>query len=351
MKQGSVGSTIQFVDVSPFHSDQIRDEDGARRFQASTRAHFLLYGRVRVRDVDHKAHHFIELDGIVAHKLVSDAVRKRLAAEFTELLPRRVSFSTENDLLAFTFTSEWTELVAKYIIGIAAEVSGDLGYAERLFQDVAQRLGADRREFPIFEKLRQRIPIRLFEIYEARASYAYEVWESTHDSTQVKLMGELLPRIDYDRFKRPSVLFLSAIQRFLEDRDIAGALQSLQKCEKQDRNSIWHLNSAFLHAYKGDLKTAIRHYRHAVNLPLPPETLAKIEEFVEYIARTEPQKHQLYYCLGFYNWKIKGDLEQAASDFRRFLAAGSANQFSKERELAETWLSDIETELTHTATA
>lgn len=150
MRSGTVGSTIQFIDVPPFHAEKVHDEEDARRLRERTRAHFLLWGRVRVRDLNKKAHHFIELDGIVAHKQVSDEVCKKLSAEFTELLPRRVSFSTENDLLAFTFTSEWTELVAKYIIGIAAEVSGDLSYAETLFLDVAQRLGAEKRDFPIF---------------------------------------------------------------------------------------------------------------------------------------------------------------------------------------------------------
>lgn len=348
MRSGTVGSTIQFIDLPTFHAEKIHDVDDARRLRIRTRAHFMLFGRVRVRDLNQKEHHFIELDGIVAHKQVSDEVCKRLAAEFTELLPRRVSFSTENDLLAFTFTSEWTELVAKYIIGIAAEVSGDLAYAEQLFVDVTQRLGTEVRDFPVFEKLRQRLPIRLFEIYEARATYAYEVWESTHDPAQVEQMGELLPRIDHERFKRPSVLFLRSILSFLRGRDVASALQWLQKCDKQDRSAVWHLNMAFLHAYKSDLRTAIRHYRQAVNLPMPPELFSKIEEFVVYIASSEPTKHQLYYCLGFYNWKIKGDIDQAVNDFTRFLGAGSTDQFAKERELAAGWIAQIKSEATST---
>ena len=42
--------------------------------------------------------------------------------------------------LLFQFTTEWAELVAKYVIGIAAALSGEIDYAETLYQDVLGKI-------------------------------------------------------------------------------------------------------------------------------------------------------------------------------------------------------------------
>lgn len=171
IKRGEVGASFQFIEVPSFISENVVDIDDAQRLRSVTNSHFVLYGRVRVRAISKIEHYFIELDGIVAHKVVSDVFRKSLSKEFSELLPRKIAISAENDLFAFEFTSEWAEIVAKYIIGIAAALSGDLEYAQRLYLDVRDRVGSKNRQFPIFEKLRQRLPIRIFEISEARANF------------------------------------------------------------------------------------------------------------------------------------------------------------------------------------
>lgn len=341
IKAGKTGSTFQFIEVPSFLSERIVDVDDAQKLRIQTKAHFLLYGRVRVRNLNNKEHHFIELDGVVAHKPVPDKLSKQLANEFSELLPRKVAIATENDLLAFQFASEWAEVVAKYIIGIAAALSGDLVYAEQLYSDVLERVRSIAHEFPVFEKLRQRLPIRIFEIFEARATNSYERWAVTHDPHQIGYMGDMLQKIDYEQYKRPSIVFLMSIYHFLHNRDVATALDWLNKCAKQNRNAVWHFNQAFLHAYQGDLKTAIRHYRAAVVLPMTPDLIAKIEDFLLLIASNEPAKYQLFYCLGFFNWQVKGDNMQAAKDFEKFLHSGVPTEFVKERELTRNWMREI----------
>lgn len=346
IKAGKTGSSFQFIEVPNFYSERIIDVDDAQKLRIRTKAHFLLYGRVRVRSLNNKEHHFIELDGVVAHKPVPDNVSKQLSTEFSELLPRKVAIPTENDLLAFQFASEWTELVAKYVIGIAAALSGDFAYAEQLYTDALARAQDITQEFPVFEKLRQRLPIRIYEIYEARATNSYERWVATHDEYEIDNMWIVLQKIDYEQYKQSSVAFLMSIYHFLHDRNVASALDWLNKCTKQNRNSVWHLNQAFLHAYQGGLKTATRHYRIAATMPITPDVIAKIEDFLLFVATSEPSKYQLFYCLGFFNWQLKGDNIQSIKDFYKFLESGETNKFVKERELAREWLEELSIENT-----
>ena len=94
------------------------------------------------------------------------------------------------------------------------------------------------------------------------------------------------------------------------------------------------MNVGFLLAYESDLRSAIRNYRQALlQSTVPAEVIGKIEDFMLHVATAEPQKYQLYYCLGFLNWKFKGDLVQAAADFSTFIAHRREGEFAKEVEL------------------
>ena len=125
LRSSKRGQTFHFIEFPQHLSRQIHDLGDAEKLKTKTRAHFMLYGRVRERVLDGKDYHIIELEGVVSHKRVPEATQQILAREFSELFPRKVNISKENDLLSFQFTSEWVGVVSKYIIGIAAAISGD----------------------------------------------------------------------------------------------------------------------------------------------------------------------------------------------------------------------------------
>jgi tetratricopeptide (TPR) repeat protein len=153
-------------------------------------------------------------------------------------------------------------------------------------------------------------------------------------------MGNYMKQIEDSRNQIPDVANLRAIYLLVKEHDADQAIILLKKL-KMDNDGLWHYNLAFLYSYKGDLKTAIRHYRKAITLGVEPWIIATIEEFITWILQQEPKKYQLYYSLGFFNWKAKGDKIQAQKDFRGFLKAADKNQFSKEIELANKWLDEI----------
>ena len=64
-----------------------------------------------------------------------------------------------------------------------------------------------------------------------------------------------------------------------------------------------------------------------------------------WILEEEPEKYQYHYCLGFFNWKIKGDLHQAINDFGEFLKHIRNGEFVKEKDLAQKWISEIKRQI------
>ncbi len=341
VKSGRVGKTFQFIEIPQHVAKNVIDEDNARLLRIKCKAHFFLYGRVRLRDFQKEQRHFIELDGVVAHHFIPEDVSKILSKEFGELLPRKVIIARENDLLSFEFTSQWAELVAKYIIGIAAALSKDLDYAEKLYGEVFDRLQTITYSFPVFEKLKERVPVRLFELNAARADAAYHAWVRSHDERYLKVMENHLGKIDLEKHSEIMVLTLNSIHVFLTERDVEKARKLLNRCKKEHRVAIWYMNQAFLAAYAEDLKRSLQHYRKALKFDISADLLSKIEDFIVYIVKIEPEKYQLYYCLGFFNWKFKGDNIQAIKDLEKFLSHENKDEFVKAKEIAGSWLKEI----------
>ncbi len=246
--------------------------------------------------------------------------------------------------MSFNFTTDWTECVAKYVIGIASALSLDLAYAEQLYTDVAKKLEVTKTDFPIFEKLRQRLPIRFAEIHKARAHAALRIWRKNHAQEALSQFSLNINKIPEDLFEDYGVLLLRGIEAFLNRRDMKTALSCVNKCKKYD-DPIWHFNLAFLHAYNKDLAKAIRQYRIGANYEIEPITLSELEDFIVWIIEAEPEKCQFHYCLGFFNWKIKGDILQARDDFKKFLNNCNDGQFEKEKELTVKWITEIENQI------
>lgn len=340
IKSGKTGKTFHFIEIRQHLAKNVIDTDSANELRIRCNAHFMIYGRVRRRTINNKENHVIELEGAVAHQPISDQVRDNLAAEFSELLPRSVHIPLENDMFAFQFTSEWAGIVARYIIGIAASYSGDTKYAEDLYHEVLLRLQNKDSSFPIFRKLKERIPARLADIYEAEASACYLKWANTYDLECLQEVENCLDKIDPKFQNRQSCLVLKAIILFLTKRSVEESIRLLKKVKAHD-NKSWQCNMAFLYGYKGNLKQATRHYRFASKCNYEQNTLYQVEDFINWVIEQEPSKFQLYYCLGFINMEIKGDQVLALENFENFLKFRSDSYFLQEKELAEKWVYEL----------
>lgn len=127
---------FHFLDLPPHHARRCLDHESSSTVLREARGHLLLYGNVRLRTVNSVPAHIVSLEGVVRHTNQSPEVRSKISADFRAALPRRVQFGLDNDAFAFEATSEWTEVAARYVIGLAAFVSGDVWYAEELLLSV-----------------------------------------------------------------------------------------------------------------------------------------------------------------------------------------------------------------------
>ena len=227
IKADNTGRTFQLIKLPEHIAEKIEDAESAEEMRAKCRAHFMIFGRVRLRSFAGKQHHFLDMRGMVVHKPLPNEVHERLTSEFTELLPQRLRIDSENDVLAFAFTSEWINCISRYIIGIAAFCSGHVDYAETLQLDLTRLLEAQDKSFPIYAKLKQRVPWRLVEIHLVRATVHFNRWLKTRNPEDMVEMGRHLDMVPPDCTDDYNVIIYRSILLFVVNHDVKAAMLGL----------------------------------------------------------------------------------------------------------------------------
>ena len=334
---------FDFIEFSQHIAAKITDQTTAEEIRRKSRVHFLVYGRARARNLPDGEAHVLDLEGLVSHKEVVTSFSRQFSAEFRRIFPRKLALHKEGDIFAFQITAKWIHVVARYIVGIASLISNDLVYSEELFLQLETQLAqSDSNELPALVKIRNSLPRRLEELYRTRTYQLYNVYRMKRDKSvleELERVLEKLKKYDTNSYERNLV---KAICAFVLRRDLAESMSHIESCcTVQD--PTWMYSKAFLLAYGGDLEEAYRIYVKAFVMPkedavLPIET----EEFIDEVLREEPNKHQLYFCLGLINHRVKKDLLSAKRDFSRFLELATPEAFKTQQIVAEKWLQEIE---------
>lgn len=332
---------FHFIEYPKRLAGKINTKEEAHHYLSKSKGHYMIYGRAAVRFIDGKNHHVLNFAGVIKHRPMPLEISRNLSKEFTELLPQRVFFATENDIFSFEFTSKYIILVSKYVIGIASYLSGDVEYAQSLLEDVYKSLKSGKLNLPAIIKIKQRIPDRLVDIYLTQAAILFKRWDKHH---HCKLIEEAIPFLEKIEKIRPNdyqFLLLNAIRYFVIDRNLAVAIREIRKC-KHENGPEWRYSLAFLQAYQGNLKQAYKQYQLAFRRTTDNKLPIEIEGFIIWMIEKEPEKVQLYFCLGLINFHTKGDLASAYRDFRKFLEEAPKDIYENEKRIAREYLNKIE---------
>lgn len=251
-------------------------------------------------------------------------------------------------MFACEFAAQYTDIAARFVMGLAAAVSGDFVYAEELLLDAEAKVTTHVKQAEgtppsvLLDRIRQ----CLIELYQWRLSGLSREYRATRD----RAFLEEQERIGLKLFARTpndySLRLLRTLAAFMLRRDLSAARREIDACRGIE-DGTWMYGEAFLLAYEGDLEGAYRAYRRAFESPLfDPNVPVECEDFIQTVLDEEPDKPWLYYCLGLLNYRAKGDLEAARGDFTRFIETADRVRFSKQIDIARKWLREIDGVLT-----
>lgn len=334
LRQEREASNFHVIVLPEFAATQVVQEERADHFLSLVRGHLILYGFARRRTVEGKEAHVLHLEGLVRHAPLPKELVAAFGKEFGEALPRRLILPKDGDVFAFEVSSGWVDLSVRYVIAIAAHLSGDFAYAEGLFLWVEDKIKKTKSQPSVLQPISRDLPKRLLALYQVWRRLLAQQYAHKRQSTTLaltdKICDKLLAREPNDYLS----LLGKAMCHFVLRRDLAGARACLKLCEKVD-DAAWRYSVAFLHAYEGDLKAAHEEYRRAFRASVRDVTLpVQCEEFIHLAMLESPAKPQLYFCLGLINYNAKEDFVAAHRDFTAFLAHPECARHPEAKQLA-----------------
>lgn len=339
LSQGELKSGVWFYEVPQFLLEGPVDAEKAAHVRQKTEATFVLYGQVRTRQ-ENETKHYLDLHGLVGHAETTESNKTRLTSEFTELLPRRLIASSKASLPAFEMTSSISSVVAKYIAGIAAFVSGLNGPARALYSDAkvaAIKLSARHQAA---RKIVERLPLRFGEISLTEASRLHAQWRESRNDQLLVEMEVHLDSCAESVQEFPAWKTLKAISMVAASKgDLSKIERMLGGISKED--PITQMNLAFIDVAKGNLRSAARHYRNAAQANVAIDVVDEVMCFLDWYKDFRPNALcNVAFAHGFISYCILKDKKLAATYFQEFVAQ-SGGENRQQIELIPRWLDEL----------
>ena len=332
---------IHFNEFGPHIADRLDDLESARKLLDRSRTHFLIWGRARQRDSSKGPVHRLDIHGMVKHARVPIEVSRALAEEFNQVLPQHLTISKRDDVVTLPLTAFWIDTSTRYIVGIAALISGDLDFAEELLSSAETRLTQPSgHELPSLN--RSKVREKLAALYEVRLTKLGNLYGVKRDKKYLEQCEPVLAKLEDYMPDSYSARLQRAIGAFVLRRDIEKARSELAACHSE-QDITWRYSEAFLFAYEGHLDAAYDAYKKAFSRELADETVPiQSEQFIEGVLDEEPEKYWLYFALGMINHRAKRDFVAAKRDFGRFCEQAEPGRFAVQVEAVRRWVTQLD---------
>ncbi|MCX5721038.1 MAG: hypothetical protein NT179_03280 [Nitrospirae bacterium] len=279
--------------------------------------------------------------GLAQHAPIALDVSKQFSKDIDLAFPRKALIRETEELRGFELARDLVGVASRFILGIASLLSGDPVSAFDLHYGVWTELKRNEEkglDWPGPKQLTARVA-NVLVVDGLNAADLRFTKKTPNYLEDMRRFLDVVQEIDPSNY---SGHLLKGIYLFSSSRDIESAKKEIKKAENS-RDAAWLWGLAFLDAYDGRLEDAHKTYQRAFRSLVSDNTALQVETFVVDVLNLEPNKMQLWYCLGMINYFYKEDLESARKDFSKFLEqAEPSGKFPKSVELAKKYLTELD---------
>ncbi|MBY0545202.1 MAG: hypothetical protein K2Q14_06625 [Gammaproteobacteria bacterium] len=301
-------------EIQEFHSKKIIENPDDASFPIKylqlTRANLFLTGNCKIRKSNGKDRYFLELDARVVHMPVPVVTRQSLSKEMSNVLPNKIDFPVEQENEGFSFATNIARDGLLYIIGMACIVSNDGFTAYQIFHELWNVLKNNRLRPSklLIDKLETSALFMASQIYQKKPLDLDEL------NKYLLVLQSISPNSCHAHLLRGIYYFHKEQMRL--------ALIEINKALRKNEPGP-HLSRAFIYAYSGkNLDKVYQEYEKALKYSMDKDIgniILDVEIFIQNVIDKEPDKVELWYCLGIINLKFKDDKELMKENFNKFI--------------------------------
>jgi hypothetical protein len=333
---GSADDRISVLALNEYHANQLlKGTENLAYYHRKTNSRLLIYGSCCTRQQNGKPYYYLCINSSVSHMPIPIQLSNRIKQQMMEVFPAGNLIAVDSELIGFQLMSDYFRLVATYLLGISAHVSRDPELGLSFHEPLLNQLKAEGKSTELIKLLRNRCKSQVIAECTELAQMAYKIKK---DVERMHHFATKVLELDAENWQAH---LQEGIYLFIAKRDTQGALRE-SHLAKNNNDSIWLINVAFLNAYCGDLDSAYYAYRRAFEKAITPDAHLQTEEFIRKILKDEPEKFQLYYCLGLIYFFFRHDLVLAKEAFGDFKERAVGTVFSKWIIYTDKYLDEIE---------
>lgn len=290
-------------------------------FQNKIHGHFFITGNIKVRNDGERKYILDNLRGLVIHKEVNSQISTIIKNEFINSWWETIHFPEKFELSGFSLSADLIYIAAKYIIGIAALVSGDANTAIKLHENLSSSFSKFKKLPPNLTLINERYKTLLAEEYLIKAR-EYNLNNNTSKVREYLDKSFKLVQNNYAAYIMESIYYFVI-------GNLNKAIESINNAEKySNTDGTWRYNKAFLLVYTGNLKEGFKVYRDISHITYQNEesTLKQVYEFCEQLLKKEKKKYILNFILGFLYFKKDNNYPLSLKYFETFIKSCKQKQ-------------------------
>ncbi len=319
LRQEGILDFTEVIFLKNHFSYEIKESSDPRlkleKINKKIKAHFYVWGDVKKRsDGEDAEKYFINFQGYVVHKPISQNLSKEISVDFSKVLPSEVNFLEKRSFKGFEASATIVHLAAKYIIGVAAFVSHDPRLALKLHNGLKEQFNKFRPLPSHLQDIRNRIPILISDETLWIAKWHFQ--ENRIDDAKSFLEKSLK-----ENGNNYGAWLFKAILDFLVDKNPDEAIKSIEKAKRYTQNTFeWRYSEAFLYFWKGNYPKALKICQAIKKQAYQNEemTLSEVREFNLNLLQNEEPKVQLYFWIGYLAYFKEKNIGNALQDFEKF---------------------------------
>lgn len=306
---------------------KIKNNDDISKLDKRIKGHIYYYGDIQKEFDGAKNKYYLSINGVVKHQPLKDEIRKELSLDFSKLLPKEINFESFYGLKECKATAKTVYLTTKYVAGVASFFSGNPFLAYRLHNGLEEELKkykeikSDIGEFTTFDlkylnKLRKKLPLIISNECMIISSAYYRDGKSYEAKKYIDISLQANP-------KNYNSLLLKAIFDFTYSGDPASALVTIKKAEENANGSNqWRYSKAFLLFWEGQYEKAWSECQKISKKSFIGEEiiLKEVEDFNLNLLSLKKEKPQLYFWLGYLQYKKNYNIPMAFDYFNKFIS-------------------------------
>ncbi len=327
-----IASPFHVFEIPGYLAPDVNDVENAAAFLAKSRSHLLIWGSIRTRSKTRAQIYCLRLEGAVTHSIIEQQRSRAFARDVRLAIPAKTEISLANELRGFESTSLSISHGSRYIVAMAAAISGDWAFSMSQLLDLKEKLGKQktsaaqgkpsRKSTDTIAELRRLVPSRIAEVSLAHCHSAIFQWQNNKsDFAPLDRAEEALEiyRKTLGRKENPTYWINKAMLDVTRCKDIESAERLLNKCRSAAIDDpAWRLSLAFVNVLKGNVLEALSLYDAALERDVSVDTLMDIEDYVQWWLTIHSGPPALYLLSALLNARGKGDLNLALADLDAF---------------------------------